>query len=61
MLEFGKHVLKYVPPSETPEDHSVEMIISSEANLPQMLEFFSSYLQASGYVFDGELEIVNEE
>lgn len=54
MLEFGKYTLKYVPPGETPEDHSVEMTISSEANLTQMLEFFSSFLRAAGYEFDGK-------
>jgi hypothetical protein len=54
MLEFGKYTLKYEPPSETPEDHSVLMTISSEANLPQMLEFFSSFLRAAGYEFDGK-------
>ena len=54
MLEFGKYTLKYVPPGETPEDHSVEMTISSEANLSQMLEFFSSFLRAAGYEFDGK-------
>ena len=54
MSEFGKYTLKYEPPSETPEDHSVSMTISSEANLPQMLEFFSSFLRAAGYEFDGK-------
>lgn len=54
MLEFGKYTLKYLPPGETPEDHSVEMTISSEANLSQMLEFFSSFLRAAGYEFDGK-------
>ena len=54
MLEFGKYTLKYEPPGDTPEDHSVAMTISSEANLPQMLEFFSSFLRAAGYEFDGK-------
>jgi hypothetical protein len=54
MIEFGKYTLKYVPPGETPEDHSVSMTISSEANLSQMLEFFSSFLRAAGYEFDGK-------
>jgi hypothetical protein len=54
MLEFGKYTLKYEPPSETPEDHSVSMTISSEANLQQMLEFFQSFLRAAGYEFDGK-------
>ena len=54
MLEFGKYILKYEPPGETPEDHSVVMTISSEANLQQMMEFFSSFLRAAGYEFDGK-------
>jgi hypothetical protein len=54
MLEFGKYTLKYEPPTETPEDHSVSMTISSEANLSQMLEFYSSFLRAAGYEFDGK-------
>ena len=54
MLEFGKYTLKYEPPGDTPEDHSVAMTISSEANLSQMLEFFSSFLRAAGYEFDGK-------
>jgi hypothetical protein len=54
MLEFGKYTLKYEPPGETPEDHSVAMTISSEANLTQMLEFFNSFLRAAGYEFDGK-------
>ena len=54
MIQFGKYTLKYEPPGETPEDHSVAMTISSEANLSQMLEFFSSFLRAAGYEFDGK-------
>ena len=54
MLEFGKYTLKYEPISETPDDHSVSMIISSKANLQQMVEFFSSFLRAAGYEFDGK-------
>ena len=54
MIEFGKYTLKYEPPTGTPEDHSVAMTISSEANLFQMLEFFSSFLRAAGYEFDGK-------
>jgi len=54
MIEFGKYTLKYEPPSDTPEDHSVTMTISSEATLFQMLEFFQSFLRAAGYEFDGK-------
>jgi len=54
MIEFGEYTLKYTPPAYTPEDHSVLMTISSEANLQQMLEFFTSFLRAAGYEFDGK-------
>ena len=36
------------------------MSISSEASLPDMLNFFTDFLRASGYVFNGELEIADE-
>jgi hypothetical protein len=54
MVEFGRHTLKYDPPDESSTDHSVEMSISSEATLAQMLEFFSSFLRAVGYEFEGK-------
>jgi hypothetical protein len=59
MLEFGKHVLRYEPPDGSPTDHSIEMSISSEANLYQMLEFFQSFLLAAGYDLEGR-ELVLE-
>ena len=37
------------------------MGISSEATLPDMLNFFTDFLRASGYVFDGELGLVSNE
>jgi hypothetical protein len=37
------------------------MSISGEASLPDMLNFFTDFLRAAGYVFDGELEIVDAE
>ena len=54
MKEFGKFTLEYKPPTETPEDHSVSMTISAEANIQQMLEFFSSFMRAAGYEFEGK-------
>ena len=54
MQEFGKYTLKYLPPDGSPTDHSIEMEISSEANLYQMLEFFQSFLRAAGYEFEGK-------
>jgi len=37
------------------------MSISAEASLGDMLNFFDSFLKASGYVYDGELKIVENE
>lgn len=54
MLEFGTYALKYLPPDGSPTDHTIEMSISSEANLQQMLEFFQSFLRAAGYELDGK-------
>ena len=63
MNTFGRYRLIYEPGPPNPGseiiDYSVEMSISAEAGLPEMLSFFGSFLRASGYVFDGELEVVN--
>jgi hypothetical protein len=48
-------------PSDDPCEYlqvSTQMSISGEASLPDMLNFFTDYLRAAGYVFEGELEIV---
>jgi hypothetical protein len=37
------------------------MSISSEANLSDMAAFFTDFLRATGYVFDGELQIVSSD
>jgi hypothetical protein len=37
------------------------MSIDCEADLNQMLSFFDAFLKASGYVYDGELQIVKRE
>lgn len=63
MSSFGKYNVSYTP-SDDPCEYlqvAVEMSISSEATLPDMLNFFTDFLRASGYVFDGELEIVDAE
>ena len=59
MLEFGKYTLKYKPPQGCTES-KVKMEITSEATLPQMLEFFTDFLKASGYVIDEDRELVFE-
>jgi hypothetical protein len=60
MIEFGKYVLKYVPPASAGIEPTVDMSISSEANLNEMLEFFTSFLKASGYYIDENKELVFE-
>ena len=59
MLEFGKYTLKYKPPQGCTES-KVKMEITSEATLPQMLDFFTDFLKASGYCIDDDRELVFE-
>ena len=60
MIEFGKYTLKYEPPASAGIEPTVDMSISSEANLNEMLEFFTSFLKASGYYIDENKELVFE-
>jgi len=55
--DFGTYRLTFEPPSDqiTP---GVEMTLSGEADLSQMLSLFEAFLQASGYVLKGDLQIV---
>jgi hypothetical protein len=53
MFEFGRYTLSYQPP-EGAIEAAVDMSISSEADIPQMLRFFESFLQAAGYVIEGK-------
>ncbi len=57
MFEFGRYTLSYQPP-EGAVEAAVDMSISSEADLTQMLQFFESFLQAAGYLLeDRELSL----
>ena len=53
MYDFGRYTLSYQPPEGTVEA-AVDMSISSEADLEQMVGFFESFLQAAGYVIEGK-------
>ena len=53
MFEFGRYTLSYQPP-EGAVEAAVDMSISSEADIPQMLAFFETFLQAAGYVIEGK-------
>ena len=66
MTDFGRYRLSYEPPLNGAKfgyriEPEVQMAISAEADLTQMCDFFESFLRASGYVFDGKLEIVDAE
>jgi hypothetical protein len=57
MIEFGKYTLKYEPPTSGGIEPTVNMSISSEADLNEMLEFFQSFLTASGYYIADDQEL----
>jgi hypothetical protein len=65
MTDFGRYSISYQPGPLDPYsgviEHSVEMSISGQANIEQMLAFFDAFLKANGYVYDGEVQIVEEE
>ena len=57
----GRYTFSYTP-SDDPAEYlqtSVQMSISSEATLSDMLEFFTNFLRASGFVFEGSLKIID--
>jgi len=63
MNPFGRYTVSYEP-SDDPTEYlqvSTQMSISGEATLPDMLSFFSDFLKAAGYVFEGTLEVASEE
>lgn len=64
MTDFGRFRLSYEPGKSDPHsdilDHSVEMTISGEADLNNLMSFFTCFLQASGYIVDGKIQIVND-
>jgi len=63
--DYGTYRLTYTPPESTgQEDYpsiAIEMSTGGDANVDQMLRFFEAFLQASGYVLKGDLQIVEPE
>ena len=53
MHEFGTYCLSYVPPEGSLEAE-IQMTVSSEADLGQMLSILESFLQATGYDIGGK-------
>ena len=60
MDTFGRYRLQFEP---HPDDFSpsVTMEFSGQASLDQMLSSFDAFLKANGYVYDGEVQIVEGE
>jgi hypothetical protein len=52
-LQFEPHLDDFSP--------SVTMEITGQSSLDQMLSFFDCFLKANGYVYDGEVTILDEE
>jgi hypothetical protein len=65
MTDFGRYRISYEPGPFDPYsgvlEHAVEMSISGQASIEQMLSFFDAFLKANGYVYDGEVQIVEGE
>jgi len=40
---------------------TIDMSVDSEKNLYGIIEVFSDFLKASGYAFDGRIELISEE
>ena len=59
MTVFGTYQLSYKPPAGSTEA-SIDMSISSEANLSEMLSFFGDFLRAATYPLDQDHELVIE-
>ena len=56
MATFGTYRLSYEPP-EGSMDSSINMSISAEANLSDMLSFFETFLRAAAYPLDADHEL----
>lgn len=59
MNQFGKYSLSYIPPD--PEETGlseiepiINMTVSSEASLADMLRLFETFLKSTGYQIDGK-------
>ena len=40
---------------------TIDMSVDSEQNLYEIIEVFSDFLKASGYAFDGQIELISKE
>jgi hypothetical protein len=56
MTTFGTYRLSYEPPAGSTEAN-IDMSISAEANLSEMLSFFGDFLRAATYPLDQDHEL----
>ena len=40
---------------------TIDMSVDSEQNLYEIIEVFSGFLKASGYAFDGQIELISKD
>ena len=40
---------------------TIDMAVNCEANLYEIIEVFSDFLKASGYAFDGQIELISKD
>lgn len=59
MTTFGTYWLSYEPPAGSTEAN-IDMSISAEANLSEMLSFFGDFLRAATYPLDRDHELAIE-
>lgn len=53
MTSFGKFWFRYIAPeSKNPLDPSIDFSVTAEADLPEILRVFESFLKANGYDLD---------
>jgi hypothetical protein len=55
------NIFTYVPDPENPFDKLTVSITTKGENLEDMCEAFERYLKATGFVFSGKIDIVEEE
>lgn len=55
------HTFTYVPDPKNEYDHVSVTITTETSSLKGLLEAFESYLKATGFHFDGVVDIVNDE
>lgn len=61
MDSTGRYVVRYEPSDSQHEylQTRIEMSISDEATVDDMVAFLDCFLKAAGFMYEGELQIIN--